>query len=456
MSGPKVIRIVTRDEIIALCEGYLIRLNTAVEEWLRVGRRNDTLTEVEIAATRARQAGLRRLLEEDSFVELQKAVPDEIHFLTGDQETRLTRAAAENAKARSVQRQTEAAAVAVVKALEQKGVSVPDDLRSSLQEAAAGHAEGATAITKAFALLSAQETSAVSDHQRELAEKHRDEDDRRTFNDWLAVNLPAGDDEELTRLNLRVAELAVILGESATAEFDTRLRRLFSDEPLPNRALLVDSLELDLVQAVTKAREREALQLRLRMLAGQLSGLNLENSKQFSLTITAQLNEPSNLLIKLEKEAQVILAQAREETAAQSRRQAVLEGLAKLGYQVSESLETAWVQNGRVVIKRASQPGYGLELSGKIEGGRVQMRTVAIRNSGSSVDSARDKDAETIFCSDVSTLQKKFGEEGGEIFIERALAIGATPLKTVSESSDVRDDERQQPLSPAARQSNIR
>ena len=455
MSGPKVIRIVTRDEIIALCEGHLIRLNTAVEEWLKVGRRNDMLTEVEIAATRARQAGLRRLLEQDRFLELQKAVPDEIHFLAVDQETRLTHAAAEKAKARSAQRQTEAAAIAVLKALEQKGVSVPDDLRSSLQEAATGHAEGAAAISKAFTLLSTEKTSAVSDHQRELAERHKDKDDRLTFNDWLAANSPAGDDEELTRLNLRVAELAVILGEWATAEFETRLRRLFSDEPLPNRELLVDSLELDLVQAVTKAREREALQLRLRMLADQLSALNLETSKQVSLSIAAQIDEPSNLLIKLEREAQVALDQAREEAAAQSRRQAVLEGLAKLGYQVTESLETAWVQNGRVVIKRASQPGYGVELSGKIDSGRVQMRTVAVRNPGSSVDSARDTDAETIFCSDVATLQKRLGEAGGDLFIERALPVGSTPLKIVTEASDARSDEAPHHVPPTTKQRTI-
>ncbi|HEV7684202.1 MAG TPA: hypothetical protein VGO68_18950 [Pyrinomonadaceae bacterium] len=454
MSGPKVIRIVTRDEIIALCEGHLTRLNTAVEEWLRVGRRNDMLTEVEIAATRARHAGLRRLLEQDRFMELQKAVPDEIHFLAVDQEMRLARAAAEKAQARSAKRQTETAAVAVLKALEKKGVSVPDDLRSSLQETAAGRAEGASAISKAFALLSAQKTSAVSDHQRELAEKHRNADDRQTFTHWLAANAPADDDEELTRLNLRVAELTVLLGESATAEFETRLRRLLSAELLPNRSLLVDSLELDLVQAVTKAREREALELRLRMLADELSGLNLENSKQFSLTIAARISEPSDFLIKLEQEAQVVLDHAREEAAAQARRQAVLEGLAKLGYQVSESLETAWVQNGRVVIRRASQPGYGVELSGKIDSGRVQMRTVAVRGPGSS-DSARDTDAETIFCSDVATLQKRLGEAGTELVIERALPVGKTPLKIVTDASDVWSDETQQHVPPTTKQRTI-
>jgi hypothetical protein len=157
MSGPKVVRIVTREEIIAICEGHLARLNAAVEEWIKVGLRNDVLTENEIAATRMRQDALRRLLAEDRFAELQKAVPDEIDFLTSDQEARLVRAASAKATARSEQRQTEAAAGAVLRALERKGVTVPVDLRSALEQVAAGVSEDASAISRAFALLSAEE-----------------------------------------------------------------------------------------------------------------------------------------------------------------------------------------------------------------------------------------------------------------------------------------------------------
>lgn len=450
MSGPKVVRIVTRDEIIALCEGHLARLNAAAEEWIKVGRRNDTVTDVEIAATRARQAALRRLLAEDRFMELQKAVPTEIDFLTADQETRLARAVSAQAKARSAKRQTEAAAAAVLKALERKGVLVPVELRGSLEDAAAGRSEGAAAVSEAFALLASEDKKpSVSDHQRSLAQKHNDRDDRQTFNEWLTANSPNADNKELTRLNLRLAELAVTLGESATMQFETRLRQLFSDDPPANRSLLIDSLEIDLVQAVTKARERSALKLRLRMIAEEMAGIDSANSQSISRSIIAKIDEPTNLLFKLESEAETFLQQGRAEAAAQSRRQAVLKGLAELGYQVSESLETAWVQDGKVVLKRMSQPDYGVEVSGQIDSGRMQMRTVAIRSAGSAADSARDRDAETIFCGDVSRLQKRFGEAGGGIFIERALPIGATPLKLVSEPSDVQSESPQEVPSTA-------
>jgi hypothetical protein len=58
------------------------------------------------------------------------------------------------------------------------------------------------------------------------------------------------------------------------------------------------------------------------------------------------------------------LAAERDGYAARMRRQVVLKGLASLGHQLNESLETAWVRAGQLVIERPSQPGYGVELGG--------------------------------------------------------------------------------------------
>jgi hypothetical protein len=444
MSGPKVVRIVTREEIIAICEGYLARLRVAVEEWIKIGRRNDTLTDAEVSATLARQEELRRMLAHDRFAELQKAVPDEIAFLRADQEARLVRAAAARAKARTVQRQTEDAAASVLSALERKGVQVTVELRGALEDAAAGRSDGAAAISRAFALLSDKNDTGVSDHQRHLANALKDTDGRQSFNEWLASQPTTSEDESFTRLNLRIAELAVILGETATAEFENRLHRLFSGEPSPHLSLLMDSLEMDLAQTVSRARERTALQSRLRMVAAELSQLNFESSESVSRSITARIDGPSEMLIELEKEATAALSRIREVAAAHSRRHAILKGLTELGYQVTEGMETAWVRDGKVVIKRASQPDYGVEIGGRVESGRMQMRTVAIRNPNIPADAVRDQDAETIFCSHVTKLQAQFAEAGGGIVIERALPIGATPLRVIADGADVRDEDIQE------------
>ena len=68
------------------------------------------------------------------------------------------------------------------------------------------------------------------------------------------------------------------------------------------------------------------------------------------------------------------------------------------------------------------------------------------RRTGTSqgADTARDKDAETLWCGDVSALRVLMTAAGGRLEIERALPIGATPLKRVADplSAD-RDTERE-------------
>lgn len=192
------------------------------------------------------------------------------------------------------------------------------------------------------------------------------------------------------------------------------------------------------------------------MLAAELAQLASARSTEISGSIVARIDGSSDLLVTLEKEAMVELARIREEAAGQSRRQAVLRGLTDLGYQASEGMETAWVRDGKVVIKRPSQPGYGVELGGRGDSGRVQMRTVAIRNANIPVDAAGDRDAETIFCGDVAKLKAQFAEAGGEIVIERASSIGATPLRIVASASDATDDETQEYQTQDVKQRTIR
>lgn len=105
----------------------------------------------------------------------------------------------------------------------------------------------------------------------------------------------------------------------------------------------------------------------------------------------------------------------------------------------------SWTSRRKVVVKRPSQPGYGVEIGGKIEAGRVQMRTVAIRNANAPADFTRYRDAETIFCGDVTDLQAQFAEAGGEIVTERTLPVGATPPRVVPDALNRNDEDIKEP-----------
>lgn len=93
MSGPKVVRIVTREEILALCEGHLARVDAAMAEWLRIGRRNDCRLGRRHRPGRRANGAAARLLRADRFMDLQKQAPQEIAFLHQDMQSRLAKVA---------------------------------------------------------------------------------------------------------------------------------------------------------------------------------------------------------------------------------------------------------------------------------------------------------------------------------------------------------------------------
>ena len=128
--------------------------------------------------------------------------------------------------------------------------------------------------------------------------------------------------------------------------------------------------------------------------------------------------------------------------AAEERRRAVLEGLASLGYEVSEGMATAWVEGGRVVLRRAASPGYGVELSGGSQSDLLQVRAVGIGNPTDARDTSRDRDMETIWCGEFQRLQALVGKSGGNLSLESARPVGQYPLKVVPDlgGSRVADD----------------
>ncbi|MDC3952164.1 hypothetical protein KGZ13_33815, partial [Pseudomonas aeruginosa] len=75
-------------------------------------------------------------------------------------------------------------------------------------------------------------------------------------------------------------------------------------------------------------------------------------------------------------------------------------------------------------------PGYGLEVGGKADNGRLQLRAVALNANR---DSQRDRDIETLWCGESQRLQALLAAQGGELSVERALGVGEVALKEIGE-----------------------
>ena len=396
MSGPKVVRIVTREERIATCQGLLARLEAALSEWERVGRRNETVSEEDIRNMRARYAKLNEALAADRFDEIEREGTREMQFVQDDQERRLAHAVEKRKRARLSKQRTK---------------EVTAELQAALGRNRTQPAGG------------------VTDAQRALAQKLKESEDAQSFDQWLSEHAPSDGLEQ------RFAELSVLLEDADVSQFESRLRAVQEEVSQARRELLEDSLTVDLTKAVRDARQRLGLLSRLRGLSAELRQIGSASAVRAADLLLHSSNADTAMLGALETDAVKTLAAERDAYAAHMRRQVVLKGLASLGYQVNEGLETAWVRAGYLVIERPSQPGYGVELGGTGEKGRIQARVVAFRAANAAADKTRDIDAEQLWCSDFAHLGQQLAATGTELILEKALPVGAVPLKTVSDAA---------------------
>ncbi|AIO30885.1 hypothetical protein DM39_6644 [Burkholderia cenocepacia] len=436
MSGPKVVRIVTREEIVAICEGHLQRLDQAIAIWVAEGARTGMLSDEEIAATRARREALAALIAVDAFTELQKKVPDEMTFLKADLARRQQVAVEQAEQAAKRRRQGRHGATTLLAALEAKGVEVPAALHGELDRLRTGDMlENADALlAQGFALLAQNDERTLTDAQRALAKRLMPTDAQADFQAWKAAQAVASRDPALDRLDRQIGEARVFLDAHEAATFLSRLEALEDEAGASRRSLLLDSLILDLASAIDAARARRAAIAALEELTAEIRACGTADAAAFVERMRqCDAATSPEVVAELTRAGQDLLGRVRQQQAADARRHAILNGLARLGYDVREGMATAWARDGRVVVKKPSLPGYGVEVGGQAQAGRLQVRAVSLTANR---DVARDKDVETLWCGEFGRLQALLAQHGDDLLIERAMGVGEVPLKVVAEMDE--------------------
>jgi hypothetical protein len=439
MSGPKAFRIVTRAEIMTICRRSLARLDAAIEDWISRGQRNGTIGKVDIDKVIARRDALRGLLSADRFVELQKQLPAEISYLQADAERRAEKAAEIEAQSKRTMRRMKGTAKALLASLESSGTQIPREIREELASSGMPSERLEAAINKAFLLLhSTPETRGVSDLQRDIAARLGAGEKRISLEEWTSQQPGATEDQVLLRVDGFLGELKGLGIDPGP--FSARISSLELESPA-RRTLLADSLLLDLATAVKNGREHTRLQSDLRARHAELSEMKSPEAASLRAEIGDILSRATRGgEAELIKRADFLIEGEVQAINAEERRRAVLEGLAGLGYEVSEGMATAWVNGGRVVLRKAANPGYGVELSGGSKSDLLQVRAVAFGNSSESRDTSRDRDIETIWCGEFERLQSLIAKDGGSLAIEPARPIGQFPLKVVEDKQRPAED----------------
>ena len=100
MSGPKVVRVVTREERIESCERLLAQLDVAVRGLKADSARLGDAEGSRLAASVARRDALRELLSQNAFDQVEREAQQEIAFIAAKRGEVVERAASAAAVAR--------------------------------------------------------------------------------------------------------------------------------------------------------------------------------------------------------------------------------------------------------------------------------------------------------------------------------------------------------------------
>lgn len=419
MSGPKVVRVVTREELVAAGAVVLARLDAAVSQWKL---ECCDVKSADLEATKERRDELAAMLAADRFAEFGQAAVKEIDFLEADAARRRERAA----QARAQERLRQSSGQELARTLLRAGANLNQQVRAELEQAATGLlsvGEMDAALSRARQALFQVPAQGASAEQKFLAQRLGVSETDTSFAAWRAK--ASKPDVRLQSVFTHLAELEA-LGFADAGELESQLRAVQAIENESTRDMRLDTLVLALRKAKDGALAKMKLLRQVKGLGAELSAIAGESetlAKLRSATLSMDL-EHLQVLVTLGREE---LAKTQATFAAAARRNAVLEGLQKLGYQVQEGLATVTPDSGRLVVRSPFSGDYGVEV---VTGAnhRLQVRSVAF---AATRDASQDIAEERRWCGDFGKLQATLQASGCEVVLEKALGVGAVPLRVV-------------------------
>jgi hypothetical protein len=430
MSGPKVVRVVTREELVAEGQSVLRRLVSSVESWVKAAQETGVEKSGEVEQTRKRLEELEAMLRADKFQEFGVAANKEVEFLRADEATKLEAAARLRANARVRRESGMRSAQGLIALLRSNQEGAQAALIEQLEAVARGEISTEVSddlLAKGFkSLTKSAVTGGLTEEQSALASRLGKHDETSTLAEWKAKQKSL--DPRHDEANLLLAEIELRAPMAVVSDLRQRLASLSGKEADGEQSIRYDSLLFDLKGAKSDAIQRDGLLRDLKFLEEELSshvGDDTSVLRELREAIPeSTVQQLKHLLEKFEETLQTM----KSEKASLARRRVMLDGLAALGYVANEGMATALVTSGRVVVRNPELPGYGVELIGGLGAERFQVRTVALSGHR---DLTQDLPAETKWCGDFGRLQSEIQSMGGDVVIEKALPVGAVPLRVV-------------------------
>ena len=442
MSGPKVVRVVTKQEVMSICRGRIDALQDAIEQWRKYAARHDALTAEEEKAVEKKLFAVIKIFEREQFLDVQKQCSVEISSLQSDMNRIRDEAIAKAEQERTMRRRLQYSAETLISTFKSIQRQIPEELLNIASSSLTANETELATMNSTLSRILTEYTMSSTDQksmtplQKELSKKLAEGEKLQTLADWKIHHEDAKSLEKDHRLDRLIAELEATEDKSLVKPFLDRIASISQESSTNRRSLLTDSLILDLVAHSNERKAKDKAIASMREIRSELHRLKSKQAKDLETLLTRAIESEDPSSSKLFHDKGIALL--KEETkamAGESRRTAILKGLLELGYEVRENMATAWAENGRIVVRKPNEKGYGVELGAVEDAERMQVQLVSFEPSADASKASQDRDRETIWCSEFSRLQSLLEKSGTSLHIEKALPVGAKPLKQVQEPS---------------------
>lgn len=263
MSGPKAVRVVSREERIARCNTLLAQLDAQVADWLRVGHRLGILSDEDRTGTNEKVSLIRDLLAADRFDQVERQTPVVVEFLKRQLNEKVTKHAETKRRDKTVRRRMAIAAEQMLSMADAAGQDLDAAIRNRLESAAAGSIgnprEVEQSINEVIAVLSSVAISnSLSEDQRKLAESLRGGMKVQTVTEWV-IKTSRFDDDLATKVEGYIADLEASEGERIAESFVRRAAEIRGISNHGKRRMLLDTLTIELAEEVKRLKRKREL-----------------------------------------------------------------------------------------------------------------------------------------------------------------------------------------------------
>jgi len=452
MSGPKVVRIVTEEEKLAICSSQMAMLRSSMEQLLSWLEKKEMLTTEIEDLFGEKLSRYQKFAIPDNYRALPVKIANEIEFVKSEKR-RYGNILAEKKSNELGRKRNLAESIKTLKLLYERlmidfSVELPSYSRIKLMNDIE-----VTELEKSVALEfrnlakergSAIEGDELSVEQLSLIERLKSNDEIEFIHNWKnRKNVNVNLEEKKSRLDLLLGEIETISCDPDNKNrFLSRVDSICEEVSDKRKSALIDSLVIELAEFVRSSVEVDYLVDKLYLLKVQAESLERQALAPLVIQIDKAIKSLDvTVLTKMEEHAKNLIQAEMQKHASEAGRKVLIKGLRSLGYSVNEQMQTALVENGQLVVRKNYYSDYGVEVRGVANTGKLQVRLVS-PVSDAERRKRDDIEAEEKWCSDFSSLRKQLSDEGIEISFEMAMKPGESLVKYSKELESIVESDK--------------